>query len=327
MERKTDMCDSDSSDCQIEEQNLPTAAECEERCQRFAAVTGTDTALAMFFLQDREEGENIVPPTEKSDSEPHRIRLLSWNIDGLDNNNVKTRAKAVVNTINSEKPHVVFVQEMVPSNEAVLREGLTNYQAICGGTGSKEGYYTGIFLQKQHTILEDYQIKPFFSSQMARSLLIASCLVKGVPMTLITSHLESTKNHAEERKRQLISAFKHIEQAPQDHTVVFGGDLNLRDKELESIGGIPSGIVDLWETTGRRKEARSTWDTFRNDNLGYEGHSRAALRFDRLYMRPAKPAPKIKAVYFELVGLQRVPDIMRFPSDHWGILAHFDILP
>lgn len=47
------------------------------------------------------EGENIVPPTEKSDSEPHRIRLLSWNIDGLDNNNVKTRAKAVVNTINS----------------------------------------------------------------------------------------------------------------------------------------------------------------------------------------------------------------------------------
>lgn len=58
------------------------------------------------------------------------------------------------------------------------------------------------------------------------------CLVKGVPMTLITSHLESTKNHAEERKRQLISAFKHIEQAPQDHTVVFGGDLNLRDKEV-----------------------------------------------------------------------------------------------
>jgi hypothetical protein len=32
--------------------NLPPAAECEARCQRFADVTGTDTALAMMFLQN-----------------------------------------------------------------------------------------------------------------------------------------------------------------------------------------------------------------------------------------------------------------------------------
>lgn len=44
------MSDSESS---IDE-NLPSASECEERCQRFAEVTGTDTALAMFYLQDRE---------------------------------------------------------------------------------------------------------------------------------------------------------------------------------------------------------------------------------------------------------------------------------
>lgn len=33
------------------------------------------------------------------DPEPHRIRLMSWNIDGLDQNNVATRARGVCNTI------------------------------------------------------------------------------------------------------------------------------------------------------------------------------------------------------------------------------------
>ena len=36
-----------------EESNLPSAAECDARSKQFAAVTGTDTALAMFYLQDR----------------------------------------------------------------------------------------------------------------------------------------------------------------------------------------------------------------------------------------------------------------------------------
>lgn len=43
------MSDSDSDD-----PNLPPAAECDRRCREFAAITETDTALAMFFLQDRD---------------------------------------------------------------------------------------------------------------------------------------------------------------------------------------------------------------------------------------------------------------------------------
>jgi len=34
--------------------NLPSAAECDRRCKEFAEVTRTDTALAMFFLQERQ---------------------------------------------------------------------------------------------------------------------------------------------------------------------------------------------------------------------------------------------------------------------------------
>ena len=37
--------------------------------------------------------------------------------------------------------------------------------------------------------------------------------------------------------------------------MIFGGDLNLRDTELAKIGGVPPHTVDLWEVSGKRKEA------------------------------------------------------------------------
>ena len=52
-------------------------------------------------------------------------------------------------------------------------------------------------------------------------------------MKIMTSHLESTKSHAGERKRQLQAAFKHMQESPSERTIVFGGDLNLRDKEVK----------------------------------------------------------------------------------------------
>ena len=79
------------------------------------------------------------------------------------------------------------------------------------------------------------------------------------------------------------------------------------------------GVVDIWEETGKRPEAQYTWDMKKNDNLDINFKPRC--RFDRLYYRPGN---HLKAVYFELVGFERIASCRRFPSDHWGILAHFD---
>ena len=52
---KAMVCGSDSEeDKDVDEANLPSREECESRCQMFAEVTGTDSALAMFYLQDRD---------------------------------------------------------------------------------------------------------------------------------------------------------------------------------------------------------------------------------------------------------------------------------
>jgi tyrosyl-DNA phosphodiesterase 2 len=56
--------------------------------------------------------------------------------------------------------------------------------------------------------------------------------VKGIECVLITSHLESTAAHFSERQRQLKIAFELMNKVPSDQTVIFGGDLNLRDKEV-----------------------------------------------------------------------------------------------
>lgn len=47
----------------------------------------------------------------------------------------------------------------------------------------------------------------------------------------MTSHLESCKGHAEERMKQLRVVMRRMTEAPDDVTVVFGGDTNLRDPE------------------------------------------------------------------------------------------------
>lgn len=52
---------------------------------------------------------------------------------------------------------------------------------------------------------------------------------------LMTSHLESTASHRGERVRQLKIAFDQMMSCSSNMTVIFGGDLNLRDKEVHSF--------------------------------------------------------------------------------------------
>lgn len=73
-------------------------------------------------------------------------------------------------------------------------------------------------------------------------------------MDLLNTHLESTADHAEERMRQLEKCLDIMTKRPEDRTVILGGDLNMRDKEVTSVGGLPAGTRDVWEQLGSRPE-------------------------------------------------------------------------
>lgn len=341
------------SDSENDDANIPPAAECEKRCQEFAAITGTDTALAMFYLQDREwsldralnsyfeeagasgssvpvKPETVLDIGQSSsdvaasnvDDMPFRIRLISWNIDGLDIRNLQSRTHGVCDTIIKEDPHIVFLQEVVPDMEEILEDKLPTYHLIPAGD---EGYFTVMLLKTGSVQVEETKILPFPSTMMMRNLLAVKCTVKGEKMHLMTSHLESTKDYGTVRKEQLKKCLSYMRKKEPDRTTVFGGDLNLRDNELAEIGGLPEGIYDIWEVTGKRPEAKFTWDTQRNDNLEWSNKFKPKCRFDRLYIR--HPEKKVmKPEYFELVGIERLKSCQRFCSDHWGLLTHFNIL-
>ena len=54
-------------------------------------------------------------------------------------------------------------------------------------------------------------------------------------LCLLNTHLESTKDGAELRVQQLSHLFQHFKTINSDISILAGGDLNLRDKEVQFI--------------------------------------------------------------------------------------------
>lgn len=243
-------------------------------------------------------------------------------VDGLDERNILERTRKVCHTINTRKPDVVFLQEVIPKTLSV-------YESKCPGYVCKYGptyAYFNIMLLKNSSVkpTSDLQCTYFQSSQMGRHLLCQPALFKNkTEIILMTSHLESTVQCKAERRRQFEQVLASMTEQPVHATVVFGGDTNLRDAEVSSIGGLPDEIVDAWEQSGKPKDSEFTWDVRMNNNLDWPYPNKPRIRFDRLFVRPGQGQHLLKASCFELVGLERLPGCRRFASDHWGISCEF----
>ncbi|GFR70127.1 tyrosyl-DNA phosphodiesterase 2-like [Elysia marginata] len=365
-------------------------------------------------------------PSVRQPDQDGVLRILSWNIDGLDPDNLQSRTEGACAVLLQEHPEVIFLQEVVHRSLSIIKTRLEHRYTVVTGdldvVNTPGAYFTAMLLKKDCVERERVRVMDYPGSLMDRDLMEVQCTVRGVPMVCLTSHLESTKEYGEERQRQLKTAFDHMIASPQDRTVIFGGDLNLRDKEVSGASAKPSGVYDLWECTGKRQEAKFTWDLMINDNKQMPSKFQPRCRFDRLYVRhcysngkktisakssdsknkerpissyftsPGKKqassgndlknrrestetvdnnvtscsssksktpslesdattlmasslnsqtkhthlqidkpvvnssSPLLKPVYFELVGIQRLASCRRFPSDHWGILTHLQIL-
>ena len=163
----------------------------------------------------------------------------------------------------------------------------------------------------------------FPGTEMDRHYLLQKLKICGHPVTFITTHLESLKDHAKERQRQLKQCFDLVNtnQSIDKANVIFAGDLNMRAEDLKKVGGIPSGVTDAWETTGENPDTKFTWDLELNDNKVFP-NCKPRARFDRMYFKRAQSGATIQCIDFVLVGVERLVCGM-FPSDHFGILATF----
>lgn len=246
-----------------------------------------------------------------------KLSLISWNVDGLDTLNLAERARGLCSYLALYTPDVVFLQELVPQYLQYLKKRAVSYQIV---EGNEDGYFTALMLKKSRVKLQSSEIIPYPTTQMIRNLLRAKVSFLGQEFCLMTSHLESCKDQAAERMKQLKVVLQNITEEPDNTTVIFGGDTNLRDSEVALVGGLPPGVIDVWEELGKQEHCRYTWDTKMNSNKDVPYISRC--RFDRIYLRPAKTEVKVHPEHMALVGMEKL-DCGSYTSDHWGIYCSF----
>lgn len=148
---------------------------------------------------------------------------------------------------------IIFLQEVVNETFKILQTELNEDFLLIPSNDQLSDYFTAVLLCREHAKCDSFNITPFPTSQMLRSLLqvevtifkygfvflytLPICLqakVFGKPFVLMTTHLESTKPFVTERVKQLKFCFGIIKDLPPTKTVLFGGDLNLRDKEVHN---------------------------------------------------------------------------------------------
>jgi len=259
---------------------------------------------------------------DKEDPPDPELRILSWNIDGLDDrsDDISGRTLWVVHEINRLRPHVVFFQELIESNMSLIEKKCTSSFHIFRQSRPSQPYFVAILVHKASMILlsSHSTVVPFPSSRMGRSGVFVSAQVRdhSERIGFLTGHLESLREGSAERMNQFNICEQFI--AQQKHIVdfcVFGGDLNARDNE------IPKNLedCDAWSLAGRPGDHQFTWDMVCNQNLSAMSNGgKPRCRFDRVYIVPQR---QVKV--FQLVGTDPVPGLAagRFASDHFGLFV------
>ncbi|XP_050171835.1 tyrosyl-DNA phosphodiesterase 2 [Myiozetetes cayanensis] len=284
-----------------------------------AASAGSGTCIDLTAdATTSNAGVNSGDPGQKEDDS--NFSLITWNIDGLDLGNLKERARGVCTYLALYNPDVVFLQEVIPPHLCLLQMKAGSYTII---PGNIDEYFTVIMVKKSRVKVLKHEIIPFPTTAMKRNLLVVHVNISGNELCLMTSHLESTKNHSKERTKQLQIVLDKMQKESETTTVIFGGDTNLRDSEVAKLGDLPKNVTDIWEFLGKPQHCRYTWDTDSNTNLN--AAYKCKMRFDRVYFRPAAEGGNIIPRSMDLIGLEKL-DCGRFPSDHWGVLCNFDVI-
>ena len=122
-------------------------------------------------------------------------KFITWNIDGLDEKNIKERTLAVIACVQSKRIDIVFLQEVVDKTYDLLNTHLSTDYYLTENKSklSREQWYFTVILLKKTTFQHVRNIDPipFSNSTMGRDLTIVETkFSNGVKLALINTHLE-----------------------------------------------------------------------------------------------------------------------------------------
>ena len=223
-----------------------------------------------------------------------------------------------------------MLQEVIPFTFNYIKSSCQDYNIFSTFDQAPSYYFTILMTRSTTFLVPTCQIVKFANSKQGRNLNVVTGTFQGKNVTVMTSHLESTKPSSLVRMKQLKKVWEEMVSQDPSHTVVFGGDTNLRAIEVVETRGknqeLSDKIDDVWEKLGSPDDTRYTWDCLKNDNQIKDSPIRA--RYDRLFIRhqDLNDATHFHPVSIELVGTDRLPCGM-FPSDHWGLFVRLSVDP
>ncbi len=219
------------------------------------------------------------------------------------------RYRAIVDLLSRDMPDVMVFQEVTPVALAVFdaQPWIRDHYSRSAVVGTELGNYGMLLLSRLPVTRVTYNPLP---TRLARGFLLAEFVINGSPLFVCSAHLESGKQRARLRARQLRRIFRTVRSADD---VVILGDLNMRDDENRRIVG---PYHDVWPAL-RPDEDGFTEDTSIN-HMRYDSKNKHRhVRFDRVLVGSSSWA----ASSIDLLGTEPVSSAHPrvFPSDHFGV--------
>ena len=240
------------------------------------------------------------------------MKLVSWNLNGLEDKNIDMRTEAAMFQLllgapiedamqegfKPNSPDIVLLQEVV---SRTYHAHITPHLKAAGfeifpQEPSERSYFEVIAVRQP--ILKSSNDK-FSYTQQGRGLSTVS--IDG--LTILTAHMESQKPGAPMRVDQAESILELMNN--HDGPIIFGGDTNLRKSEWKKLS--PKNVTDAWVSAGSIKKHKTTWK-----REPYKS------RFDRIWYKDLT----IKS--FETFGANKVSGINECSSDHFGVRVEFE---
>jgi endonuclease/exonuclease/phosphatase family metal-dependent hydrolase len=242
------------------------------------------------------------------------MRLLTWNLNGLDPTYLDERTEAAVFTAivgttldkitNGAKPwippDVVCFQEVTAHTfrahvQPHMRAG--GYTVLPNVAPERQTFEV-VAVRAPYVIRTHLEV-PLVDSVFGRILHTVDVSGPLGDVRVATSHFDSGTEAGLTRKTQLQQVAEAIGERG-----VFGGDANFRKNEwLDAKSGV--AVTDAWEAVGEPSATRFTWFM---DSM--------KARFDRVWVGPGLAATSMLPV-----GDKEIAQIRARPSDHIGLLV------
>jgi endonuclease/exonuclease/phosphatase family metal-dependent hydrolase len=253
--------------------------------------------------------------------------ISSYNVDGLsaEIHHSRERCSEISRLLINKSPDVIFLQEVTPQSidQYTHLLGQQGYNLVSPQNPVLASYFTVAF-SKLSGHCKRFSFPDSARSKMGRDVLSYEIIINNRRAQFLSSHLESLADGGEVRKAQMEYMLELIDSFSGPS--VMAGDLNIRNKEAESLivklkkkakdRKTDFKIFDCWESMGKNENSKNTW-VFPDP-----ASKHIQARYDRMYCN----GKHIKITEFSLIGKEVMPaPISTTPSDHFGMIARFII--